>query len=104
MKFHKLWKMCFKDTRFIKTNNLIKKVLLKMIRFYQDGISPLLGPRCRFTPTCSQYTYEAIIEHGVIKGTYLGIKRILKCNPFFKGGYDPVPCKKDKKESLKTEL
>lgn len=77
-------------------SSLIKKGLLGLIKFYQDGISPLLGPRCRFTPTCSNYTYEAIVEHGIIKGTFLGIKRILRCNPFFKGGYDPVPCKKDR--------
>ena len=80
---------------------LVKRVLLNMIRFYQYGISPLLGPRCRFTPTCSQYAYEAITEHGIIKGIYLGTKRILKCNPFFKGGYDPVPCKKDRKNDLR---
>jgi len=94
MKYQRQWTMYFKSTRFIPINNLIKKGLLMIIRFYQNGISPLLGPRCRFTPTCSQYTYEAITEHGIIKGTYLGIKRLLKCNPFFKGGYDPVPCKK----------
>lgn len=79
-------------------NQLIKNLILTIIKFYQDGISPLLGPRCRFTPTCSAYAYEAIIEHGVIKGIYLGTKRILKCNPFFKGGYDPVPFKKDKEK------
>lgn len=94
MKFQKQWKMYFKDIRFTMISNLMKKILLTIIRFYQYAISPLLGPRCRFTPTCSQYAFEAITEHGVIKGTYLGAKRILKCNPFFKGGYDPVPCKK----------
>lgn len=98
MKFQKQWKMYLKNTMFIKVNNFIKKIFLILIRFYQYGISPLIGPRCRYTPTCSQYGYEAIMEHGVIKGTYLGIIRILKCNPFSKGGYDPVPCKKDKKE------
>ena len=101
MKFQKQCKMYFKNTRSIKINNLLKKGLLGIIRLYQDGISPLLGPRCRFTPTCSQYTYEAITGHGIVKGTYLGIKRILKCNPFFKGGYDPVPCKKDRKNDLR---
>lgn len=94
MKFQRQWKTYLKNIRYIKFSDLIKKGLLKIIRVYQDGISPLLGPRCRFTPSCSQYTYEAIVEHGVLKGTYLGIKRILKCNPFFKGGYDPVPCKR----------
>lgn len=97
MKFHNQWKTYSKNISFMKLNNLIKKALLGLIKFYQDGISPLLGPRCRFTPTCSNYTYEAIIEHGIIKGTFLGIKRILRCNPFFKGGYDPVPCKKDRR-------
>lgn len=94
MKFHKQWIMSLKNIKYIKINTLIRKGLLKLIKFYQYGISPLLGPRCRFTPTCSQYTYEAIVEHGIVKGIYLGIKRILKCNPLFKGGYDPVPCKK----------
>lgn len=101
MKFQTQWKMYLKNIRYIKGSNLIKKGLLGMITFYQDGISPLLGPRCRFTPTCSAYTYEALIEHGVIKGMYLGVKRILKCNPFFKGGYDPVPCKKGYNERSK---
>jgi len=95
MKYLNQWKMCLKNKKYIKTNKLLQKGLLKIIRFYQYSISPLLGPSCRFTPTCSQYAYEAILEFGVIKGTYLGIRRILKCNPFHKGGYDPVPCKKD---------
>jgi len=73
-----------------------RKVALVLIRFYQKGISPMLGGHCRFTPTCSQYTYEAIQIHGFIKGTILGIIRILKCNPFHPIGYDPVPEKKVK--------
>lgn len=99
MKSQRQWKMCLKGKKYIKTNNIFKVILLKIIRFYQYGISPLLGPNCRFTPTCSQYTYEAIVEHGVIKGTYLGIMRILRCNPFHKGGYDPVPLKSKKKQN-----
>ena len=95
MKFQNLWNTFLKNKRLINLSNLIKKGLLKVIQFYQYGISPLLGPNCRYTPSCSQYTYEAILEHGVIKGIYLGIKRILRCNPFFKEGYDPVPHKKD---------
>lgn len=95
MKFQNQWNIFFKNKRYISLSNLGKKALLKIIRFYQYGISPLLGPRCRYTPTCSQYTYEAVLEHGVIKGAYLGIRRILRCNPFHKGGYDPVPCKQD---------
>ena len=95
MKFQNQWNIFSKSKGYISLSNISKKGLLKMISFYQYGISPFLGPNCRYTPTCSQYTYEAILEHGAIKGTYLGIRRILRCNPFHKGGYDPVPCKKD---------
>jgi hypothetical protein len=62
-----------------------------MIKGYQKYISPGLPPRCRFYPTCSSYSIEAFEKYGFIKGLYLSVKRILKCNPFFKGGYDPVP-------------
>lgn len=75
---------------------LPKKVALWLIRFYQRGISPMLGAHCRFTPTCSQYTYEAIQIHGFLKGTFLGARRILKCHPFHPGGYDPVPERKER--------
>ncbi len=72
-----------------------KRAALMLIRFYQRGISPMLGSNCRFIPTCSQYTYEAIQIHGVLKGIYLGLKRILKCHPFSRAMmYDPVPEKK----------
>ncbi|AAU37089.1 unknown [[Mannheimia] succiniciproducens MBEL55E] len=64
-----------------------------MIRFYQLAISPMIGPRCRFTPTCSCYGIEAIKTHGALKGSWLTLKRILKCHPLSKGGYDPVPPK-----------
>lgn len=74
--------------------NILKKILIFPIKIYQLTISPLLGSRCRYTPTCSHYTVEAIEEWGVIKGGYLGIKRILSCHPWGKWGYDPVP-KKD---------
>jgi putative membrane protein insertion efficiency factor len=68
------------------------KVLLKgLIRGYQIFISPLLGPRCRFTPTCSQYALEAIEKYGAWKGSFLAIKRICRCHPWNPGGYDPVP-------------
>ncbi|ARB40417.1 membrane protein insertion efficiency factor YidD [Mammaliicoccus sciuri] len=73
----------------------MKKVFIKLIRLYQRYISPLTPPTCRFQPTCSNYAVEAISEYGVIKGTWLGTKRILKCHPFHPGGYDPVPPKKD---------
>ena len=70
----------------------MKKLLLKMIRFYQRKISPYKPGCCRFTPTCSAYALEAIEKYGALKGTFLSIKRILRCNPFYKGDpYDPVP-------------
>ena len=62
-----------------------------MIRFYQVCISPLFPPSCRFYPTCSSYSLEAIKKYGPWKGSYLAIKRILRCHPFSRGGYDPVP-------------
>lgn len=70
---------------------ILSKFLIAIIRFYQIAISPMKGPTCRFQPTCSSYAIEAIKKHGAIKGGYLGIRRILKCHPFHKGGYDPVP-------------
>ena len=75
----------------------MKKIFILFIRFYQKFISPLFPAKCRYYPTCSQYTLEAIQEYGAIKGTYLGIKRILRCHPFHEGGYDPVPKRKKKK-------
>lgn len=72
----------------------MKKVFIKLIRLYQRYISPLTPPTCRFQPTCSNYAVEAISEYGVIKGTWLGTKRILKCHPFHPGGYDLFHLKK----------
>lgn len=69
----------------------MKRILLWLIRFYKRHISPSLPPACRFTPTCSEYAYQAIARHGALKGGYLAIRRILKCHPFHPGGYDPVP-------------
>ena len=75
---------------------LLRKIFILPIRFYQLSISPILGPsKCRFQPTCSQYAIEAIQEWGILKGTWLGIKRIGKCHPWGPHGHDPVP-KKDK--------
>ncbi len=74
----------------------MKKLLLALIRFYQKHVSPHTPPACKYYPTCSHYGYEAIERFGVIKGTGLAIWRILRCNPFSKGGYDPVPQKKEK--------
>ena len=70
----------------------MKGILLALIRFYRKAISPYTPPSCRFHPTCSAYAYEAIQKYGAIKGCWLAIKRILRCNPFYKGdAYDPVP-------------
>lgn len=69
---------------------MFKKLAINLIRIYQK-ISSLKPPVCRFYPTCSEYTKQAIIKYGIIKGLWLGIKRILKCHPFNEGGYDPVP-------------
>ncbi|UXR79078.1 MULTISPECIES: membrane protein insertion efficiency factor YidD [unclassified Staphylococcus] len=74
----------------------MKKIFVKCIRFYQRFISPLTPPSCRFYPTCSNYAIEAIQVHGAIKGSWLAINRILRCHPFHKGGFDPVPLKKEK--------
>ncbi len=70
---------------------MIKKLFIKLIRFYQKHISPRKAPCCRFYPTCSAYAIEAIEKYGALKGSVLAIYRILRCNPFCKGGYDPVP-------------
>ncbi|AMD96018.1 membrane protein insertion efficiency factor YidD [Leptotrichia sp. oral taxon 847] len=68
----------------------MKRILLLLIKTYQKFISPMFGRRCRFYPTCSEYSKQAIAKYGAVKGTYLSIKRILKCHPFHKGGYDPL--------------
>jgi hypothetical protein len=70
---------------------MIKKPFLLILKLYKKIISPLLGNHCRFYPTCSHYTYEAIDRHGVVKGFFLGLKRLLKCHPLHPGGMDPVP-------------
>lgn len=74
----------------------MKHPLIWLIKFYKKNISPYTSPCCRFKPTCSQYGLEAIEKFGAFKGSLLTIWRILRCNPFSKGGYDPVPNKKYK--------
>lgn len=69
----------------------MQKILIALVRFYQTGISPFLPPSCRYYPTCSSYMIQAIQKHGAIKGLIMEIGRILRCHPFVKGGYDPVP-------------
>ena len=69
----------------------MKKIFIGLIRVYQRFISPLFPPSCRYYPTCSNYSVQAIQKHGAIKGSIMGISRILRCHPFVKGGYDPVP-------------
>lgn len=69
----------------------MRRSLLAAIRFYQRSVSPGMPPACRFQPTCSHYGYEAIARHGVLRGGWLAARRLLRCNPFHAGGYDPVP-------------
>ncbi len=77
-----------------KNRTAQQRAAITLVRGYQIVISPLIGPRCRFIPTCSQYAIEAINSHGFAKGAWLTSKRLLKCHPFNPGGCDPVPEKK----------
>lgn len=72
----------------------MKKLVLNALRIYKKYISPCLPMACRYVPTCSEYASEAICIHGLFKGSFLATKRLLKCNPLFKGGFDPVPDKR----------
>ena len=69
----------------------MKRVLLFLISFYKKSLSPHLPAACRYTPTCSLYAFSAIERFGALRGGWMGLKRVLRCNPFSKGGYDPVP-------------
>lgn len=73
-----------------KVGDIIKNILLGAIKLYKYAISPLLPDSCRFVPTCSEYSAVAIERYGTVKGSYLSLKRILRCHPFHNGGYDPV--------------
>ncbi|KHE72688.1 membrane protein insertion efficiency factor YidD [Halobacillus sp. BBL2006] len=75
----------------------MKYIMITLIQFYRKGISPFFPPSCRFQPTCSEYGLEAFRRFGFFKGVYLTVKRISKCHPFHKGGFDPVPEKQNKK-------
>lgn len=81
----------------------MKRIAIALVEFYRKYISPLKPPCCRFTPTCSAYAIEAYKEWGFVVGTLLTIWRILRCNPFCKGGYDPVPKRKRRRKNQKDE-
>lgn len=70
---------------------LARRLAVLPIRFYQRCVSPFLPPTCRFRPTCSQYALEALLAHGLLRGTWLALRRIARCHPFARGGFDPVP-------------
>lgn len=70
---------------------MIESMIVFFIRGYKFAISPMIGQNCRFSPTCSDYACESVIKHGAVYGGWLGIKRIIRCNPWSSGGYDPVP-------------
>lgn len=78
-------------SKLVKVMIVLAYPLVLLIRFYQMFISPVLPPSCRFTPTCSTYTLEALKKYGLIKGGYLGFRRIIRCHPWGGSGYDPVP-------------
>lgn len=77
------------NSRTPAIKRLCEGALIALIRGYQLLISPWLGPNCRYTPTCSQYFIEVVKKHGVLKGSYRGVLRILRCHPFSRGGHDP---------------
>lgn len=75
----------------MKPQQLLRRLAILPIKFYQYCISPMKPPTCRFTPTCSAYAAEAIMRHGIVRGTYLAVRRLLRCHPWGGSGYDPVP-------------
>jgi len=75
----------------MKLRMVAVRLVVALIRLYKLGISPFLAPSCRFTPSCSVYAIHAFEKHGLLKGFYLSTMRLLRCNPFCRGGYDPVP-------------
>lgn len=83
----------------VNGDSTMEKILISLIRGYQIIISPLLGANCRFHPTCSQYTIEAVTRFGVLRGFWLGLRRLSHCHPWHEGGLDPVPQLKTKKHN-----
>ena len=67
------------------------RVLIWLVKAYQIGLSPMLGSNCRFTPTCSRYAIEALQAHGALRGSWLALRRVLRCHPWHPGGHDPIP-------------
>ena len=78
--------------------NLLRGILLALVAVYRYGISPFLAPSCRYWPSCSSYAQEALTRHGAAKGSWLTVKRLLRCNPWGSWGYDPVPPLCDREE------
>ena len=76
---------------FQRPSRVLKSALILAVRLYQAAISPLLGQNCRFEPTCSEYVRQALAKYGVLRGSWLGLRRLLRCHPFSEGGSDPVP-------------
>ena len=77
----------------------MRRILRALVRAYQLIVSPLLGPRCRFYPTCSHYALEVLETHGALRGSWLTLKRVGRCHPFCEGGYDPVPPRLEKRST-----
>ena len=76
---------------FHSADPVIERLLIALLRLYKRWLSPLLGPRCRFHPTCSEYAMQAIARFGALRGSWLAVRRILRCHPLHPGGHDPVP-------------
>lgn len=74
-----------------RADSLGARVGLRLVRFYQQALSPLFPPSCRYQPSCSEYTRIAIQRYGLVRGSWMGLKRVLRCHPFHPGGHDPVP-------------
>ena len=76
---------------FVLLSSLARALLVGLVRLYQRTLGAVIPDSCRFTPTCSEYSIQAVRKHGALRGAWLGVKRVLRCNQFFKGGRDPVP-------------